>query len=240
MVDDGQQSKLFTSRMTESFEFNAFGTEGGAFDVGIGFSWSPFSTDIKSFTNLVRFVCSNMMAVSDPSMSFNIPMINDWEQNLDVSNNALRHMFEKVVGPRIEQMPNERISLFDLEVIQNLVTSLLNSDRDKVKFEAKPKLHRLSDNVQHVMSLADAKGVSGSASRLIEAPVTAFDAYNIATEVNSHYLTERNDKFQQFANSLIFDSERRNKAIEADLDDMTIDNHTFEDPDAAFFGQTCH
>lgn len=223
---------------TEKFECNATESLGGQFDIMIGFSWSPFDIDIHSFIEMWRQVCENGAIAQSSLMNHRIPMLNKWEENLAISNQVIRHSFDKVVFPRLQALPSERISLSDM-------ASLLTIVRDQ---KASKQLQ--SDSIAHLSIIEDklteawepaANSLKKSILKFIPAPITAFDAMNIATEISTHHVARdrTNARAQAFVSGLIFD-EVRQRNLNTNLDSLVIESETFGQVDQAFFGVTSH
>lgn len=224
--------------VTHKLDYEAFQSEGGQFDVHIGFNWSPFSLDINSQLSLLRLVCSNGLVAQSPIMHHRIPMMNAWEDNLAISNDVIGHSFHKLVGPRLAALTEERISVHDALMMRSFLNDLSTSKQATgAQLLALNNMLELIEPVftDEVMSL------SKNMLKFVHAPITGFDALNVATECATHYVGEDRSKVKAelFANSLIF-SEDRQRNIRTDLDKLMVDVHTFDNPDQAFFGQTCH
>lgn len=211
---------------------------GGLFDVKVGFSWSPFQTDVESVIEMIRQVCSNGAIASDPVVNHSIPIINMWHENLKVGNDILVHQFNKLILPRIQALPNERISMYDVLSLRSLINKL--SDTKELNHHQQNNLKNLYESLDSLVT-ADVSSIKKNLLQFIPAPISAFDAFNIATECATHYVaSDKTDRMAQaFANNLLFNGDRTEK-ISLDLANLVADTQTFMDVDRAFFGHTAH
>lgn len=230
--------KVLARSQTERFECNATESLGGQFDIKIGFSWSPFSVDIHSYIEMWRQVCENGAIAHSPLMNHRIPMLNGWETNLEISNEVIRHNFDKVVFPRLKALPTERISLNDVQVLMRIVDDQRASKQ--LEGDSQSHLDLIAEKLDGVWD-TEAGSLKKSLLKFIPAPVTAFDAMNIATEIATHHVARdrTNARAQAFVNSLIFD-QNRGRNLNVDLNSLIIGSETFNQVDQAFFGVTCH
>lgn len=225
--------------ITSELECEALnGQVGGLFDVKVGFNWSPFRTDIESVVEMIRQICTNGMVASDPIMSYRVPVINMWQDNLQVGNDILVHQFNKLVIPRLEAMPNERISMYDVLGLRAVIADLRESS--DLKSQHVMALGNMFDSLDELVT-SDVVAIKKNLLQFIPAPISAYDAFNIATECGTHYVSgdKTSKRAQAFANSLLFNDDRSNK-INLDLRNLVADTQTFMDVDRAFFGHTSH
>ena len=234
----GGVGKPMARSQTEVFECNATNSLGGQFDITIGFSWSPFSVDIHSFIEMWREVCSNGAVARAPMMNHRIPMLNSWKDNLEISNQVIRHNFDQIVLPRLQALPNERISMNDLTVLMRIVDDQLSSKQ--LEHSSIKHLTTIRDKLDSAWD-GDADRLKKNILKFIPAPVSAYDAMNIATEVGTHHVgrDRTSGQAQSFVNKLIFD-QSRTRNLNVDLDSLAIDHETFNQVDQAFFGITAH
>jgi hypothetical protein len=223
---------------TSRFEHNAFDSAGGQFDVDIGFQWSAFSPNLESHFEMVRQLCSNGHVFGQGTvMSRSVPIISGWESNMEVANHVLKRVFETTVTSRLEHMPSERIALSDVRVLGHQVDAILASDRTQVL--ARKFVESLKAKLSPILAQPGVSSLSTGDLKRIASPISTFDAFNIATELTSHYMAEdlSKSKLQAFSNSCIFDHKRQLN-IESTGSEMMSD--TFQDADRAFFAETCH
>jgi len=233
-----RSSKIEMKATREAFEVNPIDLAGGLMDINIGFNWSPFELDIHSVIEMWRQVCSNGAIASSPILDNRIPMLNRWEENLRISDHVVRHNFDKLVLPRLQAMPTERITLADVQALQKILSDLQSSKQ--LHHDSTQSLISMSEKVNEAW-LPGAGSMKKNMLKFVEAPMTAFDAYNVVTEASTHHLgrDKTSSQSQAFISSLIFNTDRR-RASRTELDSLLCDTNTFANPDQAFFGLTCH
>lgn len=232
--------KIRAGSTTEKFEYEAGRGEGNQFNIDIGFDWSPFSLDINSALSMLRLACYNGLMVSDPVMSHKIPVMNGWEENLVIANDVLRHSFDHKVGPRIAAMPTEMINMHDTMGLCDLIGAALGDKKEGVikNYNEVVRIHEL---LQPVVT-GEIRAMQKNLLKFIGAPITAYDAMNIATELSSHHIDPYSPaakKLAGFANNLLFSDVRQNN-LQVNLDNLVMDTKVFGNADQAFFGVTCH
>lgn len=232
------KGRIVAGNRTASMTYDAFATEGGVFDVDIGFSWSPFSIDIDSALNMIRQICENGMVARAPMLNHRIPMLNAWEENLAISNDLIKHSFERQVGPRLKALRDERISMHDVGALRSMVNDLAASK--EIAATQRNHLNTIIEVLDPLFT-ADVERIKPNMLKFIAAPVSAYDAFNIATECSTHYVGEdrTGTRLTGFANHLIFDPIRQNN-LSTQLDTLVADTMTLNNPDQAFFGITAH
>lgn len=236
-----QKGKIYAQSITSKFEYEAFGSEGGAFNIDQGFKWSPFSLDIQAALEMLRLACYNGLVVSDPVMNHKIPVMNGWEENLAIANDVIRHAFDHKVGPRIAALPNEMISMHDAMGLADLIGACVHGNVKKDVVYSHNDLAAIYEKLEPLVT-PEVRAMQKNVLKFIPVPITAFDAMNVATECASHYLdpfSQQATKLSGFANNLLF-SETRQKNLDVNLDSLVMDTKVFSCADQAFHGVTCH
>lgn len=229
-------SRLFARNRTAQFEHEAF-ARGGVFDVEIGFGWSAFSPMIDSNFEMMRALCENMMVFGRGTvMSRRIPLISDWESNMAVSNDVLKHVFQTTVADRLLVMPDERINLADMMLIKSEV--LKKAEDTGATPESRLFLRNLLEKIGTIEDPELSGVLTTNDYKRIPVPISTYDAMNMATEVVTHHCgDEPSAKLQAFAVSCIFDKKRQTNLTSQEVFSTT---NTFDDPDRAFWAETVH
>lgn len=235
-----QSGIIQAKSVTGKFDYEAGQSDGLQFAIDIGFEWSPFSLDIDSLLSLVRLACYNGLVVSDPIMNHKIPVMNGWEENLKIANEVLSHSFYHKVGPRLNQLQDEMINMHDAMGLCDLIGSALGDKKEGtiINHNEVVRIHELLEPVV----TSDVRGMQKNLLKFIGAPITAFDAMNVATELATHHINPWSPaakKLSGFANNLLF-SELRQSNLAVNLDNLVMDTKVFGDADQAFWGITCH
>ena len=236
-----QKGKIYAKSITSNFEYEAFQTAGGEFQIAQGFAWSPFSLDIQAALELLRVLCSNGLVVTDPIMNHKIPVMNGWEENLAIANDVIRHAFDHKVGPRIAALPTEMISMHDAMGLIDIIGGCIHGNGKRDLVYSHNDLVAIHEKLEPLVT-PEVRAMQKNVLKFIPVPITAFDAMNVATECATHYLDPFSgpaSKLSNFANNLLF-SESRQKNLDVNLDSLVMDTKVFSSADQAFHGITCH
>lgn len=231
---------IMAKSVTGKFEYQAGQGDGSEFAIDIGFEWSPFSLDIDSMLYLLRLACYNGLVVSDPVVSHKIPVMNGWEDNLRIANEVLSHSFFHKVGPRLAQLKDEMINMHDAMGLCDLIGSALGDKKEGTIINHN-EVTRIKELLDPVVT-PDIRGMQKNLLKFIGAPITAYDAMNVATELATHHINPWSPaakKLAGFSNNLLF-SELRQSNLAVNLDNLVMDTKVFSNADQAFFGMTCH
>ena len=240
--DNTQSSRYRLSKhwSTDNIVVPQFG-EGGKFDSRLTFVWSPFNRNIRSSFDIVRLICENGMTGLSALFSAKIPVINRWEEHLDIASIQIQNKLNTMVGQRFMNMAEERATIADCLQLQshaeNRLESILNSGNLKTREQLRNIIAAVSPEVQLANFYKAPVFEDRRLGAQLTSHLTAFDAYNIATELSSHS-SEGNGStdfaLDRFANALVFDrADRRQHAARFGAGPSTA---AFSDPDAAFFG----
>lgn len=218
--------------------------EGGNFQSSLNFAWSPFSEHVRSSFEIMRLICSNGMMGMSPLLNTKIPLINRWEEHLDIANQQIQNKVSDIMQRRILEMADDRATVAELMLISDHATNRLDSSdlsstketRDRlraIRAIASPELH--SPGEVYRSNVFENKSLAAQ----MPGHLSVYDAWNMLTEMNSHTAEcskSSNHALDRMANRLLFDREdlvnhaaRYNKNGKVKL-------AAFSDPDAAFFG----
>lgn len=187
---------------------------GGEFKNKLIYRYSAFSENIVTSLEVQRLVCTNGMVADSPFVTFEVPIISDWENNLHVVSAQLQPKINDILTTRFEQMAEQRASVGAMMNAHEVL--LQRAKNSNITPEDEKELRRM-------MAMVDAKEVLGShykdsvfsdkkrAARA-ESNLTQFDVFNILTEATTHVgRDEENDlSAQRQLNSIVFD-EFKNK-----------------------------
>lgn len=211
-------------------------SEGGFFKTAISFAWNPFYAEIHSDSYLERLICTNGLVARSSIMQYRIPIINNWKENLDIATRRLQHKFQGLVVENLEDLMNHRASVGTVQLINKHIWSRLNSVHfDDPRHRRLGQLTRLTDVSTHCSDTYKFKVFNNqSIAKMLPSHLTAYDAYNIATEVASHTnsVTGSSDiALNKIASDILFDqSEKRSQASFVSTPKLS----DFSNPDDAF------
>ncbi len=213
--------------------------EGGEFESELHYGWSPFMKSINSAFKLNRLICENGMRGLRNFMNTKIPLVNRWEEHLDIANIQIQNKVDAIVQRRLVQMSTERASVKELLVLADHASNRLRDDTTKFT-AANAKLRNIRDIVNPKNFLGDVyqSHMFKKSAVCAQYPghLTTLDAYNIATEIRSHSNETQNSTTRALdiiANDLVFDHDN---IILPSSGTVGRKACAFSDPDAAFFG----
>lgn len=214
--------------------------DGGVFSSRLAFTWNPFHQNVKSFFELIRLICTNGMVGYTSFLNSNIPLVNRWQDHLNIATMQIQNKVENKVAHRLEEMGNERASVADLSLLANHVHERLNAS--SMGSDEHTRLKNIFQVVHPMFHLFDHYKPTVFENQNLAAQLpghlTSFDAWNVATEVSSH----TNDAgkstdagLQKFANELVFSESNNVQSRSARFESPPVS--AFSDPERAFFGE---
>ena len=217
--------------------------DGGEFRSELHYGWSPFMKTINSAFKLERLICTNGMRGMRTFMNTKIPLVNRWEEHLDIANIQIQNKVDAICKRRFVEMSKERASVAELSALANHARERIVTDSDVGRYTVSNKrLNNIIDVVDPSLHLREVyqshlfhKGSPAAAQ--YPGHLTTLDAYNIATEIRSHSEEAAKSTTRAMdiiANDLVFDHKN---IILPSSGKVTRRASTFSDPDAAFFGQ---
>jgi len=219
-------------------EIKAF-NDGGEFNSELHFGWSPFVRTINSAFMLYRLICTNGMRGLRTFMNTRIPLVNRWEEHLEIANRQIQNKVAAICERRFAAMGSERASVGELLLLNHHIEERSKDSAMQIP-EAQVRLNNLGRIVNPRAHLTDVYRDNVFSNKAIAAQypshLTTLDAYNIATEIRSH--TGDCDKstrrsLDNIANDMVFD----HKNITSLVSDASLPRKSsFSDPDAAFWG----
>lgn len=212
--------------------------EGGDFTSVLSFTWNPFVKNIDTLLEIVRLICSNGMTGLSSFLNTKIPLVNRWEEHLEIASRQIQNKTDRIVVNRIEHMGKERATVSDVLQLSDHVYARLEQAKSA---DAKNRLTNLA-SVLSTMRMKDVyKDIvfqdRGLAAQM-PAHVTQFDAFNIATEIRSH--TDENAKssnfaLDRFANAILIDRDANIKGHHDRFSQPKLS--PFSDAKTAFFSE---
>lgn len=213
---------------------------GGEFDGHIVFGWSVFSDKVVTSLNVRRLVCENGMIADAPFVTYEVPVINQWQDNLEVVNARLKPVITDALGRRFKEMSERRASLAQVLKAHSIINDRDKAlDREGGDAVAGIRLSQLSQVLNPELELGHIFKESTFNDPKIAAQVdghlTQFDVYNILTEATTHY--GRDDETDRaatkLANTLVFDELKERSTANFTLKPSEESDHR-----RAFFGES--
>jgi hypothetical protein len=223
--------------------------EGGAFTSNLNYDWNPFHQYVNGVFELVRLICTNGMVGSSDIFNARIPVVNRWQEHLEIASRQIQNKVNGTVTKRLHQMGNERASVGELQLISTHAENRL-LELDIVDFgsmaqfdEVRASLRNINNIANPEIHLANHYKAGAFEDKNLTAQLAGhlslFDAWNLVTEMFSHtkeVVSSSNTALQKMANALVFDGAKRDARL--NRTDVTAPvMSSFSDPEVAFFGK---
>lgn len=215
--------------------------EGGQFTSSLNFTWNPFVHTVDSVFELVRMICTNGMVGTTSFLNTKIPLVNRWEEHLDIANRQIQNKVTSMVVKRVETLANARATVGDCLLIEQHAADRAQADAligTAARHRAVQLMAAVSprNHLRHVYQ--DSVFADKTIASRVPSHLTMYDLYNIATELRSHVPNSaRSSDFalDRIANDLMFsrridDASRIASVIAA----PAVSN--FADAERAFYG----
>jgi hypothetical protein len=224
-------------------------TGSGIVTSNLHYDWNPFHQHVRGVFELVRLICANGMIGSSDIFNARIPVVNRWEEHLEIASRQIQNKVNDNVSNRLYQMGNERASVAELQLIaahaENRMLEIDIRDYGTVDSfeEARTSLRNINSIANPEIHLIGHYNESTFEDKNLTAQLAGhlslFDAWNLVTEMFSHTKEVKkssNAGLQKMANSLVFDGAKRDARL--NRTDVTAPiMSSFSDPEVAFFGQ---
>ena len=223
-------------------EFDVIGFEdGGRFSSELHFGWNPFARNINSAYKLIRLICLNGMVGVSTFMNTKIPLVNRWQEHMEISSIQIQNKVNAKVRSRMAELKTLPATISEVNLLHTHARNRLkDTPFDSKEAKMLVNIRNITDtqsilgDVYSSSTLTNANSSSRFASHL-----NAIDAFNIATEMRTHTReTSSSTSFaiDTIANNLLFS---RNDAIIDHSRTHTIEGRSadrFHNADNAFFG----
>lgn len=239
--------KLAKEWSTEEFQVANLGA--GDFKTAIHYGWSPFSQNVNSAFVLWRLICDNGMRGMTNFLNTRIPLVNQWEEHLEIANQQLMNKINGKMQERILALQSQRASVADCLLISKHVQDRSDALHNAVNQEAQARLNMIGALVNPVLHLKDVykREVFEDNAMASRAPahITGYDFFNMITEMRTH--TEASaestgNALDVVANQLLFGGNsyyghKVNKNVEQSMRGSEAPSLIINNPDQAFFGK---
>jgi hypothetical protein len=208
---------------------------GGEFENKLIYKWSPFSSNITTSLEIQRLVCTNGLMAISPLVTYEVPLINDWQRNLHIISAQLQPRLNDTLNARFEEMNVLRASVYDVQRANQLLNERINTV--DLSSDEQCSLNFLAEKTKVRSSLGryykDPVFEDKSRSKNAISDMTQFDIFNILTEASTHYGRdlENDSAIQRDLNRLVFDEIGRKKQLTPEIPLNQDSDHR-----RAFFG----
>lgn len=176
---------------------------GGEFSSLLRFVWNPFQQHVNSAFELIRLICANGAVGIASFLNTKVPLMNQWEQNLHIASKQIQALVQNKVDVRLRRMAAENASVGVLMQLEtHMMKRLGNEDVDPQDAQMFRALMNVVDPAAHLGNIYKPE-IFDFVNIAAQLPghLTKMDAWNIATEMNSH--TEATNDSTHFALSKI-------------------------------------
>lgn len=215
-------------------------SDGGVFSSQLSFQWNPYTHHVQTAFDLVRQICTNGAVGLTSLVNMRVPVINNWEAHLDIAATQIQRKVGSIVKSRVDMLATNRADI-------NTLTLLAKHARDRSQVKGidlsladrLATIQHIADPARHLSNTYQGRVFGDSAiSARLPGHLSMFDAWNIATEMRTHYDAADNSSnhaLDKIANGLMFDAQPvRHEWVSSHVTDKEC---AFSNPDQAFFGQ---
>lgn len=238
-MDKNTGSKVVLQKVWSDHEIEVpLYAEGGQFNSQLSYKWNPFMKDIHSAFHLVRLICSNGMSSLTSFLNTKIPLVNRWEEHLEIASRQIQNKVSSKVIARLAEMGGERATIAECQLIVQHADARLKSDSiDRATRERLKHVALIASPLLHLGGVYKTNVFSDRRlGAQLPSHMSTFDIYNMATEINSHSRETSSSSttaLDMLANALVFDREDLTKHASRYGQPALS---SFSNPDAAFFG----
>jgi hypothetical protein len=184
--------------------------DGGRFTNKLVAAWSPFQKNVIINVDTLRLVCANGMVGEASAVTFQVPVVSDWETSLDIASRQLKPRVNAIMTASIEKMVDQRATIHDVNRAHDLLANRSFGEKGNESNKAQIQyLLRLTDVERHLRSYYSEAELKATQNH---AHLTRYDVYNILTEASSHLGNDpRNDRaITGYLNEFVFGKEQDN------------------------------
>jgi hypothetical protein len=214
---------------------------GGDFWSRLNFTWNPFTKNVHSVFELFRNACENSMVNSTPFINMQIPLINRWEEHLEIANAQIQNKIQNTMAARLTEMIKARASVADLMILQRHIMGRLGASdslglnvggemsQDNTGLH---RMYKIADPYEHLGQYYTAEALENKAmAAQLPSHLSMYDIWNMATEVSTHYNPGGGSSdagLQNLGNDAMKGMDKIGNSIK---------ESPFSNPEQAFFGE---
>lgn len=187
--------------------------DGGNMSSQLSFRWSPFQQYVSTSFELVRLICLNGMHGLTSFLNNKIPMVNQWEEHLEIANRQIQNTVTNMLTARMDELTRMPATVRDCQRVVDYCRARLDNAPDNHSNEkalkilrdnayiANPEFHLKGHYRDSVFN--DRRVSDQTASHL-----SLFSLWNMLTEIASHTLVAEGASdfnIHKHANEIVFD-----------------------------------
>ena len=185
--------------------------EGGDIEMRVRYSWSPFSNSVGTLLEVERLICLNGMTAMSNLFNMRVPLINQWEDNLNIAYSQIKDVARELFNQRLDDMKDTRASVELMGMIEDFANRR-NGEYGAVDQNERQRLRYIAKMASPVENLKGSYNMDILKNRSLgahaESHMTQLDAWNMLTELDSH-TSETADasshQIQKIISRLVFD-----------------------------------
>ena len=220
-------------------EFDAFDkvpefTQGGEMTSNLSFTWSPFNKNINTDLQIVRLVCANGMKNTTSLLNAKVPVVNNWEEHMQIARIQLQNNTQDIVTKRIQAIVNAPASVNDCLRVQQACLDRLSDEyvRTPKELEILNSIYQASDVFSHCSQYyKDEVFRNRSIAQMTRSHLSMYTIWNMLTELVTHTKSADSDfALTKMANDVLLsrttNTNHFNQNVKTDA--------AFDNPEAAF------
>jgi hypothetical protein len=229
---------IVLSRIWNTNEIVAKGIQdGGHFKSALTFDWNPFEKHISSALMILRVICSNGAVGLGSLLNTKVPLLNRWEEHLDIASTQIQNKVGRMLESRVHAMTSERATVKQVQLLNKHAAMRALASED---VQQRARLVNLQYATQADLHLADvykpAVFEDAHISDQLPSHLSAFDAWNVATEMSTHTQATNDSTYaalNRVASQLMFND---TKVVSANSLRHAHRPQSFADAERAFYG----
>lgn len=184
---------------------------GGDFNSELSFAWSPFETHVSSVFRLVRLICTNGMTGMTNFLNTKIPLVNRWEEHLDIANKQIQNKVTGMMESRFGQMVDQPATVRDIQRVMDHITKRLKVEGNQGSEQTRTLLlntARMIDPQVHLTGYLSSVFDDGRVADQLPGHISMHTLWNMITELTSHTIAADDSSdfaLDKFANEVLFD-----------------------------------
>ncbi len=184
---------------------------GNEFNSQLSFSWSPFEAHVSSVFRLIRLICTNGMTGTTNFLNTNIPLVNRWEEHLNIASKQIQNKVTGMMESRFKQMIHQHATVRDLQRVMDHITKRAKVDSNNQSDEVINMMIRTAQMIDPKTHVGDkylgSAFEDGRVGDRLASHISMHTLWNLITELSSHTNEGEGSTdlgLDRFANEILF------------------------------------
>ena len=185
---------------------------GNEFNSELSFAWSPFESHVSSAFRLIRLICSNGMTGMTSFLNTNIPLVNRWQEHLDIASKQIQNKVTGMMENRFNQMITQHATIRDLQRVMDHITKRLqvqdNQGNESIRTLLTETARMIDPQVHLGSNYLTSAFEDSRLSDQLPSHLSMHTLWNMLTELSSHTASAEDSTdfaIDKFANEILFD-----------------------------------